>query len=95
MKKNPIVPYAVIAVLGILAMVILSGVGLNQMDEVQDQDDNQEEQGQGNGEGAADVTNPEEIFSQMCASCHGADLSGGAAGPALTGVADRAVLRRN
>lgn len=95
MKKNPIVPYAVIAVLGILAMVILSGVGLNQMDEVQDQDDNQEEQGQGNGEGAADVTNPEEIFSQMCASCHGADLSGGAAGSGINRSSRQAVLRRN
>ncbi|MBO8156061.1 MAG: cytochrome c [Bacillaceae bacterium] len=86
MKKNPLVPYAMIAILGIVAMVILSGVGLNQMDEVKNQDENQEQQEQG---GAAETTDPEEIFSQSCAACHGADLAGGAGGPALNDVGGR------
>ncbi|WP_102027000.1 cytochrome c550 [Salirhabdus sp. Marseille-P4669] len=86
MKRNPVVPYAIIGVLGILAMIILASVGVNQMDEVKG----------GNEEGAAEEgsgetvsTDPEEIFQNNCSMCHGADLAGTGSAPALNDVGSR------
>ena len=78
MIKNPVVPYAIIAIIGIFTVIVLSYVGVNQREAIQNPD-----------EAAADTTetadNPEEIYKNSCASCHGAELSGGSA-PDLTQV---------
>lgn len=76
MKRNPVMPYALIAVLGITLMIVISFVGLNQMTS---------EDGEGGGEQQEATTNPEEIYQQNCASCHGGDLSG-QVGPSLQQV---------
>ncbi|QDP40631.1 cytochrome c550 [Radiobacillus deserti] len=82
MKKNPVIPYALIAVLGILAMIVLSFVGLDQQDEIA----NSGEQ----TEGEATASDPEAVFQNTCAGCHGADLSGGAGGaPSLQEVGSK------
>jgi len=47
-----------------------------------------EETEDGGSDGAVDSAAGEEVFQQNCASCHGADLSGGA-GPDLTQVGSR------
>lgn len=69
MKRNPLIPFAVTAVVGILLIISLSFIALN---------DTKEEAGGG------EQTNlkPEEIFAGNCASCHGGNLEG-AYGPNL------------
>ncbi|MYL33443.1 c-type cytochrome [Pontibacillus yanchengensis] len=93
MKRNPVIPYALIAVLGITLMIILSFVGLNQVDKVQEEHKNggeqQQEEGGGESEGGeSSSANPEQIFKNNCASCHGSDLSGGV-GPNLQKVGSK------
>ncbi|WP_077621481.1 cytochrome c550 [Sediminibacillus massiliensis] len=86
MKRNPVIPYAIIAVLGILTMIVLSIVGLDQFQEIEqagEEGGQQEESAEG-----GDPGDPEAIFQNNCASCHGADLSGGA-GPNLQEVGSR------
>ncbi|SET63441.1 cytochrome c551/cytochrome c550 [Salinibacillus kushneri] len=88
MKKNPVIPFAIIAVLGIVGMIILSGVGVNQMDEVRGEGENggTEEQSEGGETVDAD---PESIFQNTCSSCHGADLAGTGAAPSLQEVGSK------
>ncbi|MFD2925995.1 cytochrome c550 [Halobacillus naozhouensis] len=81
MKRNPVIPFAIIAVLGILAMIVISGIGVNQKEAIQN-----EEEG-GAQEQTANAS-PEEMFQAKCASCHGGDLSGGV-GPNLQQVGSR------
>ncbi|MBM7597942.1 mono/diheme cytochrome c family protein [Virgibacillus halotolerans] len=83
MKKNPVIPFAIIAVIGVLLVIVISAVGIGQRNDIADEgnDEATEEESQ-DGETSDD---PEEIFESNCASCHGADLSGGA-GPDLTKV---------
>jgi mono/diheme cytochrome c family protein len=91
MKRNPVIPFAIIAIVGILGVIILSFVGANQREDIAEEDgedvqteEAQEEESQ-EGETASD---PEQAFESSCASCHGADLSGGA-GPELVEVGNR------
>ena len=70
MKRNPIIPFAIIAIVGILAVIVISFVGINQRDQIANPD-----QGQAEGE---IVEDPEAIYEASCVACHGADLSGGA-----------------
>ncbi|KKE80614.1 cytochrome c [Oceanobacillus caeni] len=84
MKKNPVIPYAIIAVVGVLAIIIISFIGVNQREAIQQAEEGGE---QAVEEGEAS-TDPEEIFSANCSSCHGADLSGGA-GPELTTIGSK------
>ncbi|HLR66476.1 cytochrome c550 [Virgibacillus alimentarius] len=84
MKKNAVVPYAIIAVLGILTVIIISFVGVNQRDDIQQAEEGGEKATEETQEGETS-DDPEAIFESNCASCHGADLSGGA-GPDLTKV---------
>ena len=79
-SKNHVIPYAIIAVVGILAVIFISVIGVNQREEINNAAEGGEEQAEG-GEVAA----PEEIFEKNCAMCHGSDLSGGSA-PDLTKV---------
>lgn len=98
MKRNPVIPYAVIAVLGILTVLVVSIIGVGQREEVQQAEegngDQQQEQSQdeegsgGESQGGETTEDPSEVFESNCASCHGADLSGGT-GPELAEVGNR------
>ncbi|MBY7143360.1 cytochrome c [Virgibacillus sp. NKC19-3] len=98
MKRNPVIPYAVIAVLGILTVLVISLVGVGQRDDIQQaeegngeeqQEESQEGEESGeDAEGGETTEDPSEVFESNCASCHGSDLSGGA-GPELAEVGDR------
>ncbi|QAS54166.1 cytochrome c550 [Halobacillus litoralis] len=81
MRKNPVIPFAVIAVLGIIVMIIVSSAGINQREAIQ----NEEE---GGGEEETVDAGPEELFQNQCATCHGGDLSG-ANGPNLQEVGSK------
>ncbi|MGV2622125.1 UNVERIFIED_CONTAM: cytochrome c [Halobacillus marinus] len=83
MRRNPVIPFAVIAVLGIIAMIIVSTAGNNQREAIQN-----EEEGGGEQQEETVDANPEEMFQSKCSSCHGGDLSGGA-GPNLQEVGSR------
>lgn len=83
MNRNAILPFAIIAIVGVLAVVILSFVGLEQRADRQLAEEGGTEQTDGTGGEVA--TDPEAIFQSNCAACHGADLSGGM-GPDLTTI---------
>ncbi|WP_226036926.1 cytochrome c550 [Aquibacillus saliphilus] len=83
MKRNPVIPYAIIAVLGILTMIVLSIVGLNQQEGIEQAAENGGEQSE---EGA--VSDPEEI-AQSCIGCHGGNLEGGGSAPSLQQVGSK------
>ncbi len=72
MTRNPVIPYFIIGVAGILLIIILSSVGINQMNKAADG-------------GEEELASPEEIYQQNCSSCHGGNLEG-ASGPALDQV---------
>lgn len=79
MGRNLLLPYAIIAVLGVLIVIAVSFAGVNQRDAIE------------NPEEATDnnvVLEPEEIYKKSCASCHGGDLTDGSA-PALNDVGSR------
>ncbi|MCA0970056.1 cytochrome c [Halobacillus litoralis] len=88
MRKNPVIPFAVIAVLGIVAMIIVSAAGINQREAIQNQEENGGEHQEESGGDTAASSDPEQLFQNSCASCHGGDLSGGA-GPNLQEVGSR------
>ncbi|WP_405101154.1 c-type cytochrome [Oceanobacillus sp. FSL H7-0719] len=90
MKKG-VLPYAIIAILGIVAVIIISVIGLNHRAEIAEGTDNGTEQTENGGEesgseeGETAGGDADAVFQNNCAMCHGADLSGGA-GPDLTAV---------
>ncbi|WP_042223434.1 cytochrome c550 [Oceanobacillus manasiensis] len=93
MRKNPVIPYALIALLGILAVIVISIIGIDQREQIQQAEEGEQtEEGGESSEGESGEgetsDDPEAIFESNCASCHGADLSGGA-GPDLTQVGSR------
>jgi cytochrome c550 len=74
MMKNPLGPFAMIGLLGILLAISLSGVGLYYAGQ-----DHEEVPGE-------NLTDPEEIYaSNSCIACHGGNLEG-VSGPNLTQV---------
>ncbi|SHF68568.1 cytochrome c550 [Ornithinibacillus halophilus] len=79
MRKNAVIPYAIIAIVGIIAVIVISLVGVDQRKDLA----NQDEQGGETQEG--EVASPEVIYENNCAMCHGADLSGGS-NPDLTTI---------
>ncbi|MDQ0158650.1 cytochrome c550 [Alkalibacillus salilacus] len=81
MSKNPIVPFATIAVLGIIAIIVMSGVGLNQMQSADDAENGEQTEEQSSSD-------PETHYENNCMSCHGEDLGGGT-GPELQNVSER------
>ncbi|MUV39615.1 hypothetical protein JNUCC1_03493 [Lentibacillus sp. JNUCC-1] len=82
MKKNAVIPYAIIASIGILMVIVLSTAGVFQRENIQQEAEGGEEQSAEEGESM----DPEEIFQSNCMSCHGEDLSGSGSAPALTEV---------
>ncbi|RDY72016.1 MULTISPECIES: cytochrome c550 [Halobacillus] len=83
MRKNPVIPFAIIAVLGIVVMIVVSAAGINQREAIQN-----EEEGGGEKQEETASASPEELYQNQCASCHGGDLGGGA-GPNLQQVGSR------
>lgn len=74
MMRNPIMPYLITAIFGILLIIVLSSFGFTKI-----------KQEAREGDTVAEVVTPEEIYSVSCASCHGGDLEG-AMGPPLNVV---------
>lgn len=81
MIKNPVIPYAIIAIIGILMVVVFSFIGDSQRTAMNDEEN-------GTAEDAEELADPDEIYANSCVSCHGDDLSG-VSGPDLTQVGDR------
>ncbi len=83
--KNPLMPLASIAILGIVLMVVVSYWGLNNADKMLAA---QEEKGQATEQAAPAADDPEGMVKASCASCHGQNLEGGV-GPELATVGSR------
>jgi cytochrome c550 len=82
MKRNPLIPFALIAVVGIGLMFLFSFKGLGDSKELAKEK-----------EGGTETTEqvaakPEDTYKSSCIGCHGGNYEGGM-GPALTGVGDR------
>ncbi|CAG9619339.1 cytochrome c550 [Sutcliffiella rhizosphaerae] len=78
MNRNPLIPFAFIAVLGLGLMFLLSFVGLNQAEKI------------ASGEDEVVDLSAEEIYQQgSCIGCHGGNLEGAGAAPALTDVGEK------
>ncbi|API90559.1 MULTISPECIES: cytochrome c550 [Virgibacillus] len=87
MKRNPVIPYALIALLGILAVIVISVVGIGQRDDIQQAAEGGGEKAEESQEGET-TDDPEAVYETNCSSCHGGDLSGGM-GPDLTQVGSK------
>ncbi|EJQ98414.1 MULTISPECIES: cytochrome c550 [Bacillus] len=74
MKRNPLIPFALIAALGIIVMFVFSFQGINKSKELAD--------AKNGGKPAQTASKPEDIVKQSCTSCHGDQLQG-AVGPNL------------
>ncbi|MGL4523731.1 MAG: cytochrome c550 [Bacilli bacterium] len=81
MKRNPLIPFAAIAVFGIILTVVLSYVSLNQAEKIAS-----EKEG---GSGETAVFNPEAFAGKSCITCHGDNLEGKNGAPALKDVGSR------
>ncbi|ASB88332.1 cytochrome c [Bacillus sonorensis] len=80
MNRNPLIPFLLIAIMGIGLVFILSIKGLYDAKEIA---------GEGNKtaqENKADAS-PEEIYKANCVTCHGENYEG-VSGPKLKGVGD-------
>lgn len=77
MKRNPLIPYALVAVIGISLMFLLSFQGLHKAKELA-----AEKHG---GQATQTASKPEDIVKQSCVSCHGDQLQG-SIGPSLQKV---------
>mgnify|MGYP001232318950 CR=1 FL=1 len=75
MSRNPVIPYGIMAVIGIVAIIVISYVGVNHR------------QAQENPAEVVEL-DAEAIYKNQCAHCHGDDLSGLGA-PALTEVGSK------
>lgn len=85
MKRNPIMPFVVIMVVGVLAMFLFSFKGIGDSEKLADELANGDKQETTTEQVAS---NPEDIYQQSCLACHGDQYQGGV-GPALKGVGDR------
>lgn len=74
--RNPLLPFAAIAIVAIIAMVSLSYFGVNQAKQAAE------------GPSVAEMS-PEDLYAAKgCTGCHGGNLEGGV-GPALTAVGSK------
>lgn len=80
MKKN-VLPFGIIAIVGLVAAVIVFYIGVNQRADIA-----ADLNGESNTEEVQ--TDPEAIYAGNCASCHATDLTGGM-GPDLTAVGSK------
>lgn len=84
MKRNPIMPFVVIMVVGVLAMFLFSFKGIDDSKQLAEELEN----GGKSEQTEQTASNPEDIYQQSCIGCHGDQYQGGV-GPALKGVGDR------
>ncbi len=82
MRGRPLMPFAITAIVGILLMVALSLVGLDQRAQMNADDTEEAEEVT---EFEDPVTAGQELAQQSCIGCHGGDL-GGASGPAINAL---------
>lgn len=85
MKKS-LIPFALIALIGIVLVIVFSFVGVNQQEAIQKEEEGGGQKQDQKSEATSD--DPAAIFQNNCISCHGADLTGGV-GPNLTKVGSR------
>ncbi|MFD3447702.1 cytochrome c550 [Microbacteriaceae bacterium 4G12] len=78
MKRNPLIPFALIAALGVLTMFLISFYGLHKGDQIAAEQKN-------GGKKTQAASKPEDIVKQTCTSCHGEQLQGGI-GPNLQSI---------
>ena len=76
--KNNVLPFGIIAIVGIFAAIIVFYLGVSQKADIAKGEDGEVEEVEA-------LTDPEEIYANQCASCHGDDLSGVSA-PGLISV---------
>jgi mono/diheme cytochrome c family protein len=91
MNRNPVIPFATIALMGLLLVIIIGFVGADQRDNIAEEgEEAQTEEGADEEDSQEGQTtdDPSAVYETNCASCHGADLSGGA-GPELVEVGNR------
>ncbi|MBU5262956.1 cytochrome c550 [Bacillus atrophaeus] len=82
MKRNPLIPFLLIAVLGIGLTFFLSVKGLGDAKEIAGGGENK------SAEKETANASPEEIYQANCISCHGENYEG-VSGPSLKGVGDK------
>jgi len=82
MKRNPLIPFALIAALGIALTFLLSFQGLYKAEQLADAEKN------GGTTTQTAAAKPEDIVKQTCVSCHGDQLQGNI-GPNLQKVGDK------
>lgn len=75
MKKNPLIPFALIAIIGIVLAIVISYWGAHIVNQ-------QQAAKKGGTQTQTTAQKPEQIFAQNCSACHGQNLQGGA-GPNL------------
>ena|SRR5690625_2259501 len=80
MGRNVLLPYAIIAVLGIFIMIAVSFGGANQRDAIENPEEEAEEN--------SVVMDAEDIYKNSCATCHGGNMDDGSA-PSLNDVGSR------
>ncbi|HLS66464.1 MAG TPA: cytochrome c [Pseudogracilibacillus sp.] len=84
--KNSVLPYGIIAIVGIFVAVIVFYIGVGQREEIQLAEDGEGTEVVENGDvEEGDANDPEAIYANSCAGCHGDDLTG-TSGPDLTAV---------
>ncbi|MES1046392.1 cytochrome c [Heyndrickxia oleronia] len=81
MKRNPLIPYLLIGLLGIALVFFLSVKGLGDAKEIANEKE-------GGGEEVATKFEPEAFAKSTCISCHGNNLEG-ATGPNLHGMGEK------
>ena len=84
MKRNPIMPFVLIMVMGIGLMFFLSFKGLGDAKQVADEG----KEGKGGAKTEQTASSPEEIYKASCIGCHGGAYEGGM-GPALKGIGEK------
>jgi cytochrome c550 len=82
MNRNPVIPFVIIMVLGIVLMFTLSFRGLG------DAKNAAKDKGTAGQKTETAAANPEGIYKSSCIGCHGEQYQGGA-GPSLKGVGTR------
>ena len=82
MKSNPLIPYILIMAFGIGLIFFMSVDGAS----------NKDDHAEGDGDEAV-AFDPESFAQQACIGCHGGDLTGGAAAPAIAGLTDAAAAK--
>lgn len=89
MKRNPIIPFVLIMVFGIVLTLVLSFKGLGDAKEM----------AKGTTSGTtgtttqATATNPQDIYKTTCIACHG-DQYQGVVGPSLHGIGKKLSVAR-